>query len=85
MTHSQVSYDSFTHYRVIPKICCSACPESFDEFYNQRRRWMPSTMLNILDLLQNWKLVTAQNEDISFLYIFYQVKIVKQADSNYNQ
>ena len=51
----------------------SACPESFDEFYNQRRRWMPSTMLNILDLLQNWKLVTAQNEDISFLYIFYQV------------
>ena len=35
---------------------------------------MPSTMLNILDLLQNWKLVTAQNEDISFLYIFYQVQ-----------
>ena len=34
---------------------------------------MPSTMLNILDLLQNWKLVTAQNEDISVLYIFYQV------------
>ena len=52
----------------------SACPESFDEFYNQRRRWMPSTMLNILDLLQNRKLVTAQNEDISFLYIFYQVE-----------
>ena len=46
---------------------------------------MPSTMLNILDLLQNWKLVTAQNEDISFLYIFYQVKIDKQAGSNYNQ
>ena len=54
----------------------SACPESFDEFYNQRRRWMPSTMLNILDLLQNWKLVTAQNEDISFLYIFYQVPCI---------
>ena len=35
---------------------------------------MPSTMLNILDLLQNWKLVTAQNEDISFLYSFYQVE-----------
>ena len=35
---------------------------------------MPSTMLNILDLLQNCKLVTAQNEDISFLYIFYQVE-----------
>jgi len=22
----------------------TACPEGFDEFYNQRRRWMPSTM-----------------------------------------
>ena len=51
-----------------------ACPESFDEFYNQRRRWMPSTMLNILDVLQNWKLVTTNNEDISTLYILYQVR-----------
>ena len=53
-----------------------ACPESFDEFYNQRRRWMPSTMLNILDVLQNWKLVTTNNEDISTLYILYQVRII---------
>ena len=66
MTSSYIQYP-------VNNICFSACPESFDEFYNQRRRWMPSTMLNILDLLQNWKLVTAQNEDISFLYIFYQV------------
>ena len=49
------------------------CPNSFDEFYNQRRRWMPSTMLNILDLLENWRLVTATNEDISTIYIAYQV------------
>ena len=73
MTPSQVRYDFFIQSRV-NNIYFSACPESFDEFYNQRRRWMPSTMLNILDLLQNWKLVTAQNEDISFLYIFYQVE-----------
>ncbi|KAH3826732.1 hypothetical protein DPMN_128642 [Dreissena polymorpha] len=26
-------------------------PEGFDEFYNQRRRWSPSTMANIMDLL----------------------------------
>ncbi|CAC5366537.1 CHS1 [Mytilus coruscus] len=30
-------------------------PEGFDEFYNQRRRWSPSTMANILDLLGDWK------------------------------
>lgn len=27
-------------------------PEGLFEFYNQRRRWMPSTMANILDLLE---------------------------------
>ena len=47
---------------------------------------MPSTMLNILDLLQNWKLVTAQNEDISFLYIFYQVNsTMNLADTTNNE
>jgi chitin synthase len=28
-------------------------PEGFEEFYNQRRRWSPSTMANIMDLLGN--------------------------------
>ena len=47
-------------------------PEGFDEFFNQRRRWMPSTMANVVDLLQSWKHTTSVNENISFLYIFYQ-------------
>ncbi|XP_071150061.1 chitin synthase chs-2-like isoform X2 [Mytilus edulis] len=48
-------------------------PESFNEFYNQRRRWTPSTMANILEIIQDWKNVTKNNENISFLYIVYQV------------
>ncbi|VDI58932.1 chitin synthase [Mytilus galloprovincialis] len=48
-------------------------PEGFNEFYNQRRRWSPSTMANIMDLLMDWKNVTAKNEDISKLYIAYQM------------
>ena len=52
----------------------TACPEGFDEFFNQRRRWMPSTILNILDILANWKTVTKNNEDISWMYIVYQVR-----------
>lgn len=28
-------------------------PEGFDEFFNQRRRWGPSTMANILDLIMD--------------------------------
>lgn len=54
--------DAYTH-----------CPESFNEFYTQRRRWVPSTMANILDLLYEYKHVVKINNDISMLYIAYQV------------
>ena len=48
-------------------------PEGFYEFYNQRRRWSPSTIANILDLILDWKNVTKKNGDISKLYIVYQM------------
>ncbi|CAH0556147.1 unnamed protein product [Brassicogethes aeneus] len=54
--------DSYTH-----------CPEGFNEFYNQRRRWMPSTTANIIDLLQDAKHTVKINDNISQMYIFYQV------------
>ena len=31
--------------------------QGFKEFYNQRRRWMPSTLLNIIDLVADYKQV----------------------------
>jgi chitin synthase len=34
----------------------TACPQGFGEFYNQRRRWMPSTLANIMDLVTHLKL-----------------------------
>ncbi len=49
------------------------CPEGFREFFNQRRRWVPSTLANILDLLANYKKTVQANDSISSLYIFYQV------------
>ena len=54
----------------------TACPEGFKEFYNQRRRWMPSTLANILDLLSDWKRVIRNNDDMSFFYIVYQILIM---------
>lgn len=54
----------------------TACPETFDEFYNQRRRWMPSTLLNIWDLIKNWRTVTKNNEDISWFFMLYQMMIM---------
>jgi len=50
----------------------TACPEGFKEFYNQRRRWMPSTLLNIIDLVADYKQVVKANDDISYFYIAYQ-------------
>lgn len=54
--------DAYTH-----------CPESFAEFYTQRRRWGPSTLANIADLLSNYKNTVECNDNISRPYIAYQV------------
>ena len=53
--------DSYTH-----------CPEEFNEFFNQRRRWVPSTVANIMDLLANYKDTVQVNDHISMPYIYYQ-------------
>ncbi|XP_031352113.1 chitin synthase chs-2-like isoform X2 [Photinus pyralis] len=55
--------DSYTH-----------CPEGFKEFYNQRRRWMPSTTANVIDLLMNCERTIKINDSISRPYITYQVR-----------
>uniref|UniRef100_A0A158R449 chitin synthase n=1 Tax=Syphacia muris TaxID=451379 RepID=A0A158R449_9BILA len=47
-------------------------PEGFNEFFNQRRRWIPSTLANIIDLLKDYKNVVTVNESISIWYIIYQ-------------
>ncbi|XP_055923356.1 chitin synthase chs-2 isoform X2 [Eupeodes corollae] len=57
--------DAYTH-----------CPEGFNEFYNQRRRWVPSTLANIMDLLGDYKRTIKINENISLLYIFYQMLLM---------
>jgi len=53
--------DAYTH-----------CPEGFSEFYNQRRRWVPSTIANIMDLLMDYRRTIKINDNISMLYIMYQ-------------
>ncbi|XP_045915056.1 chitin synthase chs-2-like [Micropterus dolomieu] len=48
-------------------------PEEFKEFYNQRRRWGPSTMANIVDLLGSGTLISKRNPSMSKPYMFYQL------------
>lgn len=47
-------------------------PETFNEFFNQRRRWSPSTLANMMDLLSSWRETVRINDNISRLYILYQ-------------
>ena len=50
----------------------TACPETFSEFYNQRRRWTPSTIANQWELLYNWKTLLKYGNS-SLVHIFYQL------------
>ncbi|XP_076090328.1 chitin synthase chs-2-like [Mytilus galloprovincialis] len=47
-------------------------PEGFGEFFNQRRRWMPSTIANIMDLLTDARNTVSINNNISWLFMIYQ-------------
>merc|ERR1719397_792619 len=57
--------DAYTH-----------CPEGFSEFFNQRRRWVPSTIANIFDLLMDYKATVKINDNISLPYIWYQAMLM---------
>lgn len=49
----------------------TACPVTFKEFYNQRRRWNPSTLFHNFNLIKDARRLTAKNADISYAYIGY--------------
>ena len=50
----------------------TACPDNFDEFYNQRRRWSPSTVANLLDLLSKWRILLRHGNG-NIVHMLYQV------------
>ena len=48
------------------------CPDSFEEFFKQRRRWISSTMVNLFQLCSNGSQIAKDNDSVSFLFILYQ-------------
>ena len=52
------------------------CPVDFDEFYKQRRRWIPSTVANLMMLITEASTITMRNDSISVLFIFYQILLM---------
>ncbi|VDL76598.1 unnamed protein product [Nippostrongylus brasiliensis] len=51
-------------------------PEGFEEFFNQRRRWTPSSIANTIDLLADYKRASENNDSISLSYIAYQFMVI---------
>ena len=52
------------------------CPDTFEEFYKQRRRWIPSTVANLALVISSYSKITANNDSISILFILYQFLLV---------
>ncbi|KAI9554330.1 hypothetical protein GHT06_019602 [Daphnia sinensis] len=52
------------------------CPETFAEFYNQRRRWALSLFANTIDVLWNCRQILKMNPTISWLYIVFQAVLL---------
>ena len=55
---------------------CTFCPETFEEFYKQRRRWVPSTVANLALVISSYSTITSNNDSISILFILYQFLLV---------
>ena len=51
------------------------CPETFEEFYKQRRRWIPSTIANLGVVISSYKEIT-KNNSITIFFILYEFLIV---------
>lgn len=52
------------------------CPEEFDEFYKQRRRWVASTLANMMLLMKEWATVRKFNHRVSVFFLLYQAVLL---------
>lgn len=54
--------DAYTH-----------APETITEYFNQRRRWIPSTLGHTICFLKNYRRTIRLNENVSFLCVLYHI------------
>lgn len=52
------------------------CPDSFDDLFKQRRRWIASTIANMMLFIKEWRLLIRYNKEISFVFILYQALLL---------
>ena len=47
------------------------CPDSFQEFFKQRRRWILSDIANLILVVQNMPRLLRNNQCFSLVYVLY--------------
>ena len=52
------------------------CPIEFGEFYKQRRRWIPSTIANLIQIMTEAVSITQRNDSVSILFILFQAIMI---------
>nr|CAD7400153.1 unnamed protein product [Timema cristinae] len=66
------------HVKYTPgSIAYTQCPETFDEFFNQRRRWIPSEYVNIVDIIINqFKCELETNTRLNRFFTIYHLLVL---------
>ncbi|KAL5019917.1 hypothetical protein ScPMuIL_002809 [Solemya velum] len=52
------------------------CPEDFEEFYKQRRRWIASTIANLMLVIKEWGIIAKLNQSLSVFFMLYQAALL---------
>ncbi|XP_052242756.1 uncharacterized protein LOC127852809 isoform X2 [Dreissena polymorpha] len=52
------------------------CPEDFDKFFKQRRRWVASTLANLMLLVKEWSTISRLNPRVSVVFLLYQAVLL---------
>ncbi|CAH1264046.1 Hypp2820 [Branchiostoma lanceolatum] len=52
------------------------CPETFEELFKQRRRWLLSGLVNPVLIIQIWKTIVQNKPNFSRLFLLYQILLL---------
>ncbi|KAH9513510.1 Chitin synthase, class 2 [Bulinus truncatus] len=52
------------------------CPAEFEEFYKQRRRWIASTLANLMLIIKEWKYIALFNHRLTVVFLSYQALLL---------
>ncbi|XP_055863773.1 uncharacterized protein LOC106072126 isoform X3 [Biomphalaria glabrata] len=52
------------------------CPAEFEEFYKQRRRWIASTLANLMLVIREWRYISLFNHRLGVVFLCYQALLL---------